>query len=111
MIGLFIDPPYCIRGTVMELNLVVLVYFHKELMKLGRRQGVPCVDRLCSPMRDYWGRESGPPRALKDWLGSCQRSLIDLPHHPPGQYLFFFFKDTLPRRNDQDQMTGTATTF
>ncbi|GFV53024.1 hypothetical protein TNCV_1460921 [Trichonephila clavipes] len=37
----------------------------KDPMELGRRRGGAYPDLLRSPIRDYWGREKGPPRGLK----------------------------------------------
>ncbi|GFV81692.1 hypothetical protein TNCV_1703491 [Trichonephila clavipes] len=59
------------------------------------RRGGPCADPLRSPIRDYWGRERGPPKGFKGSARKFMRISYNLLHYLPRQ--FFSSSKTLDK--------------
>ncbi|GFU31770.1 hypothetical protein TNCV_1176391 [Trichonephila clavipes] len=51
-------------GSAPKLVSDALVYCLGSPMELRLKRGGPCKDLLHSPIRDDWGRDSGPPRKV-----------------------------------------------
>ncbi|GFW80933.1 putative DD34D transposase [Trichonephila clavipes] len=82
-------PPYGVRGTEKELISVAQAYCLKESMELKRRRGAPSADPLRSLIKDYWGRERGPPRWFKGFARNLTRIFFIFLHHrisPPPHH-------------------------